>query len=109
MRPDVEKIWGTIKKGLQDGAAVAISKAEGLTQLGRARLDIAEVKTRLFRLKVELGDEVYQRVQAGQSSIADNKIVKQLCSSLKLMHQLRYELLQVLQTYGLLQHSLQHL
>ena len=79
MRPDVEKIWGTIKKGLQDGAAVAISKAEGLTQLGRARLDIAEVKTRLFRLKVELGDEVYQRVQAGQSSIADNKIVKQLC------------------------------
>ena len=79
MRPDVEKIWGNIKKGLQDGAAVAINKAEGLTQLGRSRLDIAEVKTRLVRLKADLGNEIYQSVQAGQSLIGDDKVIQQFC------------------------------
>ena len=79
MRPDVEKIWGDIKKGIQNGASVAINKAEGLTQLGRSRLDIAEVKTRLVRLKADLGNEIYQSVQAGQSLIGDDKVVQQFC------------------------------
>ena len=36
----MDNMWDTIKRGLQDGATVAMSKAEELTQLGRSRLDM---------------------------------------------------------------------
>ena len=43
----MERMWETIKKGLQDSAVTAINKAEDLTRLGHARLDIAAVKNKI--------------------------------------------------------------
>lgn len=76
----MESMWDSIKRGLQDSAAIAMDKAEGLTQVGRARLDIAAAKTRLTRLKGELGDVVFSRIEAGQGAgIAEDDHVRDLC------------------------------
>ena len=74
----MENMWESIKRGLQDGAAVAVNKAEELTQLGRARLDIAAAKTRLSRLQSELGSEVYRRLENGED-VAEDPVIRELC------------------------------
>ncbi len=62
---NVDRLWGNLKRGLQDGAELAINKAEELTQVGRARLDVAAAKTRLSRLQAELGATVFSRLEEG--------------------------------------------
>lgn len=77
-------MWESIKRGLQDGAAVAIAKAEGLAQVGRARLDIAAAKTRLSRLEGMLGATVFHRIDAGEkTAVADDGEVRKLCSRIR--------------------------
>ena len=46
VRNQADRLWDNLKRGLQDGAEIAMSKAEELTQVGRARLDVAAAKTR---------------------------------------------------------------
>ena len=80
----MERMWDSIKRGLQDGAAISFDKAEGLTQVGRARLDIAAAKTRLSRLKLELGDAVFRKIEAGHGTgVADDGRVRDLCDLIR--------------------------
>ncbi len=80
----MERMWDSIKRSLQDGAAIAFDKAEGLTQVGRARLDIAAAKTRLSRLKTELGDTVFRRLEAGDgAAISDDGRIRELCDLIR--------------------------
>ena len=79
----MEKMWDSIKRGLHDGAELAVNKAEELTLLGLARLDIAAAKTRLSRLKAELGNEVYSRVQSGQIPAPEDSAVQELCDRIR--------------------------
>ncbi len=80
----MERMWDSIKRSLQDGAAIAFDKAEGLTQVGRARLDIAAAKTRLMRLKGELGADVFTRLEAGEgSAIAEDAEIRALCDQIR--------------------------
>ena len=84
MAERLDSLWDSVKRGLQDGAAVAMSKAEELTQLGRARLDIAAAKTRLGRLQSNLGELVYDQVQAGSvAGLAQNPEVQSLCDEIR--------------------------
>ena len=76
-------MWDSIKRGLHDGAELAVNKAEELTLLGRARLDIAAAKTRLSRLKAELGNEVYGGVQSGRIPALDDSAVQELCDRIR--------------------------
>jgi len=77
-------MWDSIKRGLQDGAAIAFDKAEGLTQVGRARLDIAAAKTRLSRLKSKLGDAVFRKIETGEgTAVADDGQVRDLCDLIR--------------------------
>ena len=76
-------MWDSIKRGLHDGAELAVNKAEELTLLGRARLDIAAAKTRLSRLKAELGNEVYSGVQSGRIPALDDPAVQELCDRIR--------------------------
>ena len=76
-------MWDSIKRGLHDGAELAVNKAEELTLLGRARLDIAAAKTRLSRLKAELGNEVYSGVQSGRIPALDDSAVQELCDRIR--------------------------
>ena len=77
-------MWDAIKKGLQDGAAVAMNKAEELTQLGRAKLDTAVIKTRLNRLNEELGSVVYGLIESGKGEhVADEAEVRSICDRIR--------------------------
>ena len=76
----MERMWETIKKGLQDSAVTAINKAEDLTRLGHARLDIAAVKNNINQLQIELGAEVYRQFEAGETGdLAQGETVRKLC------------------------------
>jgi predicted RNase H-like nuclease (RuvC/YqgF family) len=76
----VERLWETIKKGLQESANTAISKAEDLTRLGHSRLDIAAVKNKINQLQTELGAEVYRRHEEQDTSdLAQSATVRDLC------------------------------
>jgi hypothetical protein len=80
----MDGMWDSIKRGLQDGAEVAITKAEELTLVGRARLDIAAAKTRLSRLHAELGAEVFRRLEAGQvGDLTEAGEVTSLCDRIR--------------------------
>ncbi|MFH1569615.1 MAG: hypothetical protein ABIL09_16585 [Gemmatimonadota bacterium] len=75
--------WKSIKRSLREGAAQVMDRAEELTQLGRARLDIAATKARLGRLHAELGAEVYRLIQSGAgTSVADSSEVRGLCEQI---------------------------
>ena len=77
-------LWESIKKGLQDGAAVVMDRAEELTAQGRARLDVAATKARLTRLCAELGAEVFSQVEAGESAdISASDAVTSLCEQIR--------------------------
>ena len=76
-------MWESIKRGLQDGAAVVVGKAEELTQVGRARLDVAAAKARIGRLYGDLGAEVYAQVSAGGGGgVGDSEDVRALCQQI---------------------------
>lgn len=71
-----------LKKGLQDRAAAAAGRAEELARLGRARLDIAALKTRIVRMQAELGGEVYRRRREGIAELSPGPEVDALCAQL---------------------------
>ena len=75
----MEQLWDNFLKNLQDGAATALDRAEELTRLGRARLDIAAVKNKIFRHQAELGVEVYRRLKAeGGFDLVQSEKVQEL-------------------------------
>lgn len=77
----VDRLWDNLKRGLQDGAELAMNKAEELTQVGRARLDVAAAKTRLSRLQAELGAVAFTRLEAGELVSVDE--VRGLCDQIR--------------------------
>jgi hypothetical protein len=80
----MERMWDSIKRSLQDGAAIAFDKAEAYTHVGRARLDVAAAKTRLARLKGELGTVVFSRMEAGQGAgLADDGEINDRCDRIR--------------------------
>ena len=80
----MDNMWDAIKRGLQDGAAEAINRAEELTQLARRRLDVAVVKTRLNRLQAELGVLAYGSIEAGKGNeLSTSGDVLDLCDRIR--------------------------
>ncbi len=84
----MESTWDNVKKGLLEGIAAATSRAEELTQLGRARLDIAAAKTRIYRLQAELGCVVHDHVHQGdQEALAHSSEVRELSERIALIEE----------------------
>jgi ribosomal protein L29 len=79
----VDSLLDTLRKGLQDRAAAAAGRAEELARVGRARLDIAAVKTRINRVQAELGSEVYQQRRQGGGAPIGGPQVDALCGQLE--------------------------
>ena len=77
-----QNLWDNLKKGLQDSAAMAVRKAEELTLLSRARLDIAAAKTRLSRLHAELGVNTYRQVSGPEGSLTKTPGLQSLCDQI---------------------------
>lgn len=77
-----QNLWDNLKKGLQESAAMAVTKAEELTLLGRARLDIAAAKTRLSRLHAELGVITYAQMSGPEGSLTKTPELQSLCDQI---------------------------
>ena len=84
MADRAEGMWEALVKGLQDGAAVAVAKAEELTQQSKARLDIAATKTRLSRLLAGLGVVAYKKLDDGDAAaLAASDEARSLCEQIR--------------------------
>ena len=78
-----DSLWENLKRGLQDSAAVAVTKVEELTQQGRARLDVAAAKTRLSRLHSELGAAVYGQLESSSDDTYKKTLeLRSLCEQI---------------------------
>tara|TARA_Y100000588_G_scaffold38121_1_gene36592 strand:+ start:75 stop:425 length:351 start_codon:yes stop_codon:yes gene_type:complete len=74
----VERLWDNLVRGLQDSAAMVLGRADELTRLGRIRLDIAALKSKVYRCQAELGAEVYRRLKAeGGFDLVQNEKVQE--------------------------------
>ena len=83
-----EGVWDALLKGLQDGAAVAVAKAEELTQQSKARLDIAATKARLSRLLAALGVIAYKQLEGGggdgdTNALEEDPEARSLCEQIR--------------------------
>ena len=80
-------MWDALLKGLQDGAAVAVAKAEELTQQSKARLDIAACKARLSRLLAALGVIAFKQMEHsgenGATELAESAEARSLCEQIR--------------------------
>ena len=76
-----EKIKNDIQKGIKEGigmvkegVTVAKAKAEGLTEEGKRRLKIFELKTKVHREISELGGRVYDLSEKLKNPMLDRKV-----------------------------------
>ena len=84
----MESTWDNVKKGLLEGIAAATGRVEELTQLGRARLDIAAAKTSIYRLQAKLGSVVHDHVRReDQEALAGSPIVQELSERIALLEE----------------------
>ena len=83
----MEQLLDKILKSLQDGASTAVEKAENLTRLGHARLEIAAAKNKISQLQIQLGAEVYQQFEAAgaegvASGVGEGSTALRLCEEI---------------------------
>ncbi len=64
---DGKKVWGTIKKKVAAGVAVAAEKTEEYTKLGKAKLDILAIRRSITQKRTELGSAIYTAVKDGRT------------------------------------------
>jgi len=76
-----EKIKSDIQKGIREGigivkegAIVVRTKAEELTEEGKKRLKVFELKTKVQRDLSELGGKVYALSAKGKNPLLDSKV-----------------------------------
>lgn len=76
-----EKIKSDVQKGIREGigivkegAIVVRAKAEELTEEGKKRLKVFELKTKVQRDLSELGGKVYSLSATGKNPLLDSKV-----------------------------------
>lgn len=89
------KIKSDIRKGLKEGlglvregASVVMEKAEELTEEGKKRLKLFELKTRVEREISELGGRVYDIRSAVKNPMTDSKVKAIIARTKKLEAQI---------------------
>ena len=85
----MESLWENMRRGLQQGVSAAAARAEELTRVGRARLDIAAVKGQIRSLQADLGAEVYRRIDAEEDggAVVASDAVRELCEQLSALEE----------------------
>lgn len=79
----MDRLLDRLIRGLQIGAAEAADKAEELSRLGRARLDIAAVQTRIRRHYIRLGQATFEALEADRvADLTQDPDVAQTCAAL---------------------------
>lgn len=65
---EMEKLWERIRKSVVEGAAYAAEKTEELTKLGKAKIEILNLKHKISKSFTELGGIAYESLKAGNAA-----------------------------------------
>jgi ubiquinone biosynthesis protein UbiJ len=70
-------LWDDVKNAIVDGYVYASDKAEELTQIGRARMDVVKANRKIAQAMTRIGDRVFQLFEDEQesSTAQDAKVV----------------------------------
>ena len=81
---EMEKLWERVKKSVVEGATFAAEKTEELTKLGRAKIEILNIKHKISKSFTELGGLAYESLKAGKADeVAQSKEIKAIIASIK--------------------------
>ncbi len=77
-------LWEDIQKTIREGMTTIAEKTEELTKIGRAKVEILNIKRQIERRFTELGGKVYHLIaEEGSARVASNSEVKDLIAAIK--------------------------
>jgi len=77
-------LWDDIAKTIREGVDSVVEKTEELTKIGKAKVEIINIKRNIEKHFAELGGKVYQLiVEEKQTKIASNTDVKNIINLVK--------------------------
>jgi len=59
-------LWDDVKNAIVDGYVYASDKAEEVTQIGRAKVEILKLNRQIARLMGDMGGRVFEMFEAGE-------------------------------------------
>jgi hypothetical protein len=65
-------LWEDVKNAIVDGYVYASDKAEEMTQIGRARVEIMKLNRQIARTMADIGGRVYELFDHGSEAEAGN-------------------------------------
>jgi hypothetical protein len=72
---DFDNAWEKIKRSVRDGAALSIEKIEEYSKIGKLKVEEFATKKKIERNYVDIGERVFELVQAKKNSEATTDIV----------------------------------
>jgi len=67
-------LWDEVKNAIVDGYVYASDKAEEVTQIGRAKVEILKLNRQMARLMGNMGGRVFEMFESGeQAAISDDE------------------------------------
>jgi hypothetical protein len=99
----MSKFWDDVKNAIVDGYVYAADRAEELTQIGRAKMDILSTNRRIANTMSELGGIVFEFYDDGKASdiLEDAGIlsaIEQIKDERKELERLRAEIAEIKET-----------
>ncbi len=76
-------VWDKVKKTVTEGVSTIVETTEDLTKVSKARLNVANVKSRMKGTRTELGIIVYRLVEEGKVNIEKDEEVTRLIETIK--------------------------
>jgi predicted RNase H-like nuclease (RuvC/YqgF family) len=77
-------LWEDIQKTIREGVTTIAEKTEELTKIGRAKVEILNIKRQIERKFAELGGKVYHLIaEEGSARVASNPEVKDLIADVQ--------------------------
>jgi hypothetical protein len=74
----MSSLWEDVKNAILDGYVYAADKAEELTQIGRAKVEVLRLNRTIARTMSEIGGRVYDLFERGaQADIPDDDSIAQ--------------------------------
>jgi len=59
-------LWDDVKNAIVDGYVFASDKAEEVTQIGRAKVEILKLNRQIARLMGDMGGRVFEMIEGGE-------------------------------------------
>lgn len=83
-----DNVWEKIKKNFKDGAALSIEKIEEYSKIGKLKLEEFAAKKKVERNCVDIGERVFDLVEAGKASdVANDLLVRKAVENIRALNE----------------------